>query len=305
MGPIGVGSDGGGSIRQPASFCGILGFKPSFGRIPCEPPSGTIGTFNAIGILARTTADVATALDVLAGEDEADWHSLPRPPGRYADALAGALRGVRVAWSPDLGYAAVDPVVREIAGAAARRFADELGCTVEEADPGWSDPADWFEILCMRMMAVGLRGYLGEWRELMDPALVEFIAGRGEIAAEDIADAAGERIDFQARSRRFFERFDLLLTPTMAVLPFATGVVRPARIAGRAVRGMQWTPFTYPFNANGYPAASVPGGWTADGLPVGLQIAGPFRDDALVLRACAAFEAVSAWRQRVPSVTSP
>jgi aspartyl-tRNA(Asn)/glutamyl-tRNA(Gln) amidotransferase subunit A len=301
MGPVGVGSDGGGSIRQPASFCGVVGLKPSFGRVPCGPPSGTIDVFNTSGIVARSTRDVAVLLDLIAGEDEEDWHSLPAPPVHYADVVDTGVSGLRVAWSGDLGYAPVDPEVAAVARAAAARF-EELGCVVDEADPGWDDPAEWFEILCMRMMAVGLRPRLEHWRDRMDPQLVAAIDRAQGITAEDLCAAAAGRLELQAHAREFFGRYDLLLTPTMSVRPFEVGLHSPAEVAGAPVEGMQWTPFTYPFNASGHPAASVPAGATPDGLPVGLQIVGGFRRDDVVLRACQAFESLAPWRSRRPAV---
>jgi aspartyl-tRNA(Asn)/glutamyl-tRNA(Gln) amidotransferase subunit A len=301
VGPLALGTDGGGSIRQPASFCGVLGFKASFGRVPCTPPSGTIDTFNAGGVLARTTRDAALALDVIAGEDEEDWFSLPMPAERHADGLDAGVRGLRVAWSEDLGYAPVVPEVAAIARAAALRFVD-LGCEVEAADPGWEDPAPWFEVLCMRMMGVGLKPQLERWRELMDPELVAAIGRSDGITAEALTEAARHRLELQSRARELFATYDLLLTPTMSVPAFEVGLHSPRDVAGRAVEGMQWTPFTFPFNASGHPAASVPAGWTADGLPVGLQIVGGFRRDRLVLRACQAFESAAPWRSRRPEL---
>ena len=303
LGPVAIGTDGGGSIRQPASFCGIVGLKPSFGRIPCGPPSGVIDVFNTSGILARNTRDVALVLDLLAGEDEEDWYSLPPPAAGYGESLDTGIAGARVAWSADLGYAPVDPEVAAIARAAALRFT-ELGCDIEQADPPWADPASWFEVICMRMMALGLRGYLAEWRDQMDPELVAAIGRAENVSVDALVDAARERLTLQAAARSFFSTYDLLLTPTMSVRPFELGLHSPVRIDGRPVQGMQWTPFTYPFNITGYPAASVPAGWTADGLPVGLQIVAGFRKDELVLRASHAFETLAPWHDRWPPVSA-
>ena len=297
--PLALGTDGGGSIRQPASFCGVLGFKASFGRVPCTPPSGTIDTFNAGGVIANRTRDAALALDVIAGEDEQDWFSLPADGESHEAGLDAGIRGLRVAFSEDLGYAPVLPEVAAIARAAALRFG-ELGCEVEAADPGWEDPAPWFEVLCMRMMGVGLRTQLEQWRESMDPELVAAIERSGGITAEALTDAARRRLELQRRAREFFATYDLLLTPTMSVPPFEVGLHSPRAVAGRPVEGMQWTPFTFPFNASGHPAASVPAGRTADGLPVGLQIVGGFRRDRLVLRACQSFESLAPWQSRRP-----
>jgi Asp-tRNA(Asn)/Glu-tRNA(Gln) amidotransferase A subunit family amidase len=299
LGPVGVGSDGGGSIRQPASFCGILGFKPSFGRIPCAPPSGAIDVFNTIGLVARTTADVALVLDVVAGADEEDWYSLPAQDVRYTRELAQGIAGTRVAWTPDLGFAAVEPEVAAIAEAAAERF-QELGCHVVEAHPHWEDPAEWFEDLCMRMMAASLREYRDRLGDRMDPDLAAAIEDSRALTIDALVSAGKRRIEFQAVAAEFFDSFDLLLTPTMAVEPFEVGLKQPRSIAGRTVQWMQWTPFTYPINIIGSPAASVPAGWTRQGLPVGLQIVGGLRQDSLVLRACQSFETLQPWHSRWP-----
>jgi aspartyl-tRNA(Asn)/glutamyl-tRNA(Gln) amidotransferase subunit A len=299
MGPVGVGSDGGGSIRQPASFCGILGFKPSFGRIPCAPPSGAIDVFNTIGFVARTTADVAVVLDAVAGADEEDWYSLPALDVRYTDGLAQGIAGARVAWTPDFGHAAVEPEVAATAEAAAERFQD-LGCHVVEAHPDWEDPAEWFEDLCMRMMAASLREYRDRLGDRMDPELVAAIEESQALTIDALVSAGKRRLEFQVAAAEFFGSFDLLLTPTMAVEPFEVGLKQPRSVAGRTVRWMQWTPFTYPVNIIGSPAASVPAGWTRHGLPVGLQIIGGLRQDSLVLRACQSFETLQPWHSRWP-----
>jgi aspartyl-tRNA(Asn)/glutamyl-tRNA(Gln) amidotransferase subunit A len=238
-------------------------------------------------------------LDVIVGEDERDWFSLPHPGIRYQDVLGAGVAGLRVAWSGDLGYAPVVPEVEAIARGAALRFA-ELGCGIDEPPELWPDPAPWFDVVCMQMMGVGLAPHVERWRAQADPDLVEHVARSRGLSAEAFAAAAQARIGLQRRAREVFATYDLLLTPTMAVPPFELGVHSPSTIAGRAVRGMQWTPFTFPFNATGQPAASVPAGWTADGLPVGLQIVAGFRRDDLVLRACRAFELIAPWAGRRP-----
>jgi aspartyl-tRNA(Asn)/glutamyl-tRNA(Gln) amidotransferase subunit A len=304
VGPMGLGTDGGGSIRQPASFCGVVGLKPSFGRVPCTPPTGTIDTFNATGVLTRTTRDAALLLDVIAGEDERDWFSLPAPGACYAELVDAGVSGLRAAWSGNLGYAAVVPEVEAIAHAAALRF-EELGCPVEAAPDLWPDPASWFEVLCMRMMGVGLAAHVEHWRHAVDPGLVDHVARSHGITAEAITEAAHARLQLQRLARKLFESYDLLLTPTMAVPPFPVRLHSPPTVNGKPVEGMQWTPFTFPVNAIGYPAASVPAGWTREGLPVGLQIVAGFRRDDLVLRACQALETAAPWASRWPAPKQP
>jgi aspartyl-tRNA(Asn)/glutamyl-tRNA(Gln) amidotransferase subunit A len=211
------------------------------------------------------------------------------------------LRGLRVAWSPDLGYAAVDPEVQRIAAAAARTFSD-LGCVVEEAAPGWTDPAELFHVLFYGLFGPTIEDLLPEWRDDLDPGLLWVLDLGRRYSAFDVGRALQQRIVLQDTARKFFERYDLLLTPTMTLPPFPVGISYPRQVAGQAVRGMQWTAFTFPFNLTGQPAASVPCGWTSAGLPVGLQVVGRAQDDASVLRASAAFERAAPWSARRPAL---
>jgi len=300
MGPIASGGDGGGSIRQPASFCGVFGIKPTLGLVPTVPPS-VAGTFVSEGPLSRTVRDGAMMLDAMAGFDPRDILSKPDQPHDFLAACDGAIEGLRVAWSATLGYAQVDPEVRAIAGRAALRF-EELGATVEEADPGWPDPWELFHTLFYALIGGEVDEWLPEWQGKLDPGL-ELIAEAGRsVTAFDISRAQRIRNDLQVQGAKFFERYDLLLTPTMTLPPFPVGINFPPEVGGQPVTGMQWTAFTFPFNLTGDPAASVPAGWTESGLPIGLQIVGPRWHDARVLRASAAFEALQPWAEKRPPV---
>jgi aspartyl-tRNA(Asn)/glutamyl-tRNA(Gln) amidotransferase subunit A len=300
MGPLATGGDGGGSIRQPASFCGVFGIKPTFGLAPMFPPS-VVDTFVSEGPLSRTVRDGELMLDVIAGDDPRDMFSAPKPDIDYVASCDGGIAGLRVAWSADLGYARVDPTVREITERAARRFA-ELGAHVEAADPGWPDPYQLFHTLFYGLVGADVDALLPQWRGLLDPGLERMAeAGRG-LSAFDVSRAQRVRNDLIATAAAFFERFDLLLTPTMTLPPFPVGSDFPPEVVGQPVTGMQWTAFTFPFNLTGHPAASVPAGWTADGLPIGLQVVGRRWRDDLVLRAGAAFEALQPWADRRPPV---
>jgi Asp-tRNA(Asn)/Glu-tRNA(Gln) amidotransferase A subunit family amidase len=300
MGPIATGGDGGGSIRQPASFCGVFGIKPTFGLVPLVPP-GINGSFASDGPLSRTVRDGAMMLDAIAGYDARDIFSAPVPEVSYLAACDGGIDGLRVAWSPDLGYAAVDPFVREITERAAKRFA-ELGAHVEEAAPGWPDPWELFHTLFYSQTAGTIDGHLPEWEGKIDPGLIRIWEAGRQVTAFDIARDQRKRVDMQVMAAEFFQRYDLLLTPTMTLPPFPVGINFPPEVGGQPVTGMQWTAFTFPFNLTGNPAASVPAGWTDDGLPIGLQIVGPRWHDPTVLRACAAYEAIQPWSHRHPPV---
>ncbi len=298
LGPLHVGTDGGGSIRIPASFAGIYGLKASFGRIPAYPASGA-WSLSHIGPMTRTVADAALMLQVAAGPDERDQTSLPAARVDYVKALAGGVKGLRVAWSDDLGFAdTVDPEVRDLCAKTAQAFRG-LGARVEQVRPGWPSPyACWSEIFCGGI-ATRMAPYLDRKSEI-DPGLYRIIENTLKNPPTTYVQAWFDRLAWWEHPRRLFEKYDLLLTPTIACPPFAIGLDNPTEIAGKAVPPYGWIPFTYPFNMTGQPAASVPCGFTRDGLPVGLQIVGRRFDDATVLRASAAFERARPWAQHRP-----
>ncbi len=298
LGPLAIGTDGGGSIRIPASFAGIFGHKPSFGRIPVHPPSAA-WSLSHIGPMTRTVADAALMLNVAAGPDERDQHSLPAERVDYVKALRGSLAGLRVAWSDDLGFAeALDPEVRAACAKAAGAFR-ELGCRLETVRPGWPSPREcWFEIFGGGI-AVRLAPYLDRKSEI-DPGLYRIIEQTLANPPTKYVQAWFDRLAWAQHPRVLFEKYDLLLTPTVACPPFRVGLDNPTEIGGQPVRPYAWVPFTYPFNMTGQPAASVPAGFTRDGLPIGLQIVGRRFDDAGVLRAAAAFERARPWADRRP-----
>jgi aspartyl-tRNA(Asn)/glutamyl-tRNA(Gln) amidotransferase subunit A len=300
LGPLHVGTDGGGSIRIPASFAGIYGFKASFGRVPVYPASGA-WSLSHIGPMTRTVADAALMLQVVAGPDERDQTSLPPQRVDYLKALGGGVKGLRVAWSEDLGYAvAVDPEVRDLCARAAKAFR-ELGCHVETVNPGWPSPQQcWGEIFCGGI-ATRMAPYLDRKSEI-DPGLYAIIEATLKNPPTKYVQAWFDRLAWWEHPRRLFETYDLLLTPTIACPPFAVGLDNPTQIAGTRVEPYAWIPFTFPFNMTGQPAASVPCGFTKDGLPVGLQIVGRRFDDVTVLRASAAFERARPWAQHRPPV---
>jgi aspartyl-tRNA(Asn)/glutamyl-tRNA(Gln) amidotransferase subunit A len=296
LGPLATGTDGAGSIRIPAAFCGIVGHKPSFGRVPVYPAPLDVAV---TGPMARTVRDAALLLDVMAGPDERDRFSLPDDGVDYLAACAGGVAGWRVAWSPDLGYAPVEPEVRTLAEAAARRFAD-LGAVVEEAHPGFTDPREIIELLFYGQVGAQVADLPPERRALLDPALLAVVDGLRDRSAFDYARMAMRRNELWQVARRFFERYDLLLTPAVATTAFPLGIEGPAEVAGQPVKRLGWTPFTFPFNLTGQPACTVPCGRTAAGLPVGLQIVGRRNDDTAVLRAAAAYEAAAPWAHEWP-----
>jgi aspartyl-tRNA(Asn)/glutamyl-tRNA(Gln) amidotransferase subunit A len=300
LGPLHIGTDGGGSIRIPASCAGIFGHKPSYGRIPTYPVSGA-WSLSHVGPLTRTVADAALMLTVCAGPDERDQYSLPGPRVDYVKALRGSLKGLRVAYADDLGFAdAVDPEVRAVCAKAARAFR-ELGCRLEEVRPGWPSPREaWGEIFCGGI-AARMAPYLDR-RGDIEPGLYRIIETALKNPPTKYVQGWFDRLAWWQHPRAFFEKYDLLLTPTIACPPFAVGLDNPTAIAGKSVEPYAWIPFTYPFNMTGQPASSVPCGFTRDGLPIGLQIVGRRFDDVTVLRASAAFERARPWAQHRPAL---
>jgi aspartyl-tRNA(Asn)/glutamyl-tRNA(Gln) amidotransferase subunit A len=283
---LSVGTDGGGSIRIPAGLSGVVGLKPTYGRVPLYPAS-PFGTLSHAGPMTRSVADAALMLDVLAQPDARDWSALPPPSASYAAGLDDGTRGLRVAYSPTLGYAAVDPQVAESVRRAVGVLAD-LGAEVDEVDPGFDDPVGAYHVLWFSGAAKVMQAFGDDALARIDPGLAEIAAEGREFTALDYLAATQVRVDLGARMGRFHERYDVLVTPTLPIPAFEAGVEVPAGSGLRRWTG--WTPFTYPFNLTQQPGLSVPCGLTAAGLPVGLQIVGPRHADALVLRVGHAYE---------------
>ena len=298
LGPIAQGTDGAGSIRIPCGFCGLYGLKPSWGRVP-QYPASVVELLSHAGPIARTVKDAAMMLTAMAGAHPMDRLSLPDTTD-YLSEMEGDIDGLRIAWSPDLGYARIDPDVQRVAAAAAARF-QELGSHVEEAHPGLPDPWDLADTIWAASFAGVFKDSLNEVRGLLDAGLVAVIdRGRGVSGAE-LATAYARRNDYYHGWREFMEAYDLFLSPTLPVTAFTAGNDHPGDIAGHPTSYLGWTAFTYPFNVTGQPAATVPAGFAGDGLPVGLQIVGRWRDDAGVLRASAALETIAPWTETRPA----
>jgi aspartyl-tRNA(Asn)/glutamyl-tRNA(Gln) amidotransferase subunit A len=241
--------------------------------------------------------DVALLLDVLAEPDPRDWTALPAAGGSFLDGLERGVGGVRVAFSANLGHVAVDREVADAVEAAARAFAD-LGAHVEAVDPGFPDPRETFDVL-WSAGAAGAAATLGDPpEELLDPGLAATVRAGRSRALLDYLEAMRRRDALGLRMSLFHRDWDLLLTPTLPLPAFAAGRELPEGSSGDG--WPSWTPFTYPFNLTQQPAASVPCGFTAGGLPIGLQIVGPRYGDALVLRAARAYEAAHPQRTLAP-----
>ena len=307
MGSLAIGSDGGGSVRIPSSFSGLFAMKASFGRVPlypgCRDPRypgvSSWESLEHIGPMTRTVEDSALMLSVIAsGPDDRDRHSLPGPEFNWLEAMKGDLKGAKVAFSPDWGFARVDPQVRKVTEAAVKVFGEKLGCEIEIAHPGFDNMEDAFWTLVFRDSDLrGMRAMM-ERGEITLPSLVAVL--KRPWTAEEFTDAHMARQDMVNKMWKFMRKYDFLLTPTLAVPPFELNIPGPSVIDGEPVGPAHWLSFTFPINMTGQPAATVPAGFTDDGLPVGLQIVGKHLDDVTVLKAAANFEAASPWKQYWP-----
>lgn len=305
MGPLAIGTDGGGSIRIPAAFSGVVGLKPAFGRVPAWPLS-PFGTVAHLGPMARTVADCALMLNVLAQPDARDWHALPwdgadwtqavaRHPSLWSKGLHALddedhpLAGMRVAFSPRLGYVKYVHEDVERAVAAAPLVLADLGANVEAVDPGFADHERLFALLWTSGAWNLLRKLPAEKLPLVDPGLRNAADHGSRYSLADHLDAAAERAALGAHMCRFHAEWDVLVTPTVAVPAFEVGRVEPHSAFANG-GWTWWTPFSYPFNLTQQPSISVPCGFTAAGLPVGLQIVGPMHREDVVLRVAHAYE---------------
>ena len=289
LGPLSVGTDGAGSVRIPAAFCGNFGLKPSFGRVPAYPLS-PFGSVAHLGPHTMSVADAALMMNVLAQPDARDWTSLPFDARDYRSGLDDGVRGLRIAYSPTLGYARnVHP---EVAAAVHRAVRDleSLGAIVEQIDPGIDDPLD----VCSGLWFLGAysvwSGLTPAQQVLCDPDFLAEAALGAQLSALQVQQLNQRRGALGTHLRQFMQGFDLIATPAVAVPAF---VARPAGHSPMdPAKMLGWTPFSYPFNLSQQPAASIPCGLTGDGLPIGLQLVGPMFGDALVLRACRAYESL-------------
>jgi len=306
MGPIAQGTDLGGSVRVPASFCGVLGLRPTPGLVPAYPKMLAWDTLSVTGPLARTVRDVALMLAALAGPDDRAPISYEVDTSHFARAVkAPSIKGWRIAWAPDLqGVLPVDGAVARVVEDATRVFRS-LGAKVEAASPDFSAMKEIVRgTRALTMTALEIEKVPG-WRERLQKDLVRDIDQGLTRSAQDVARAEVLRSALWHRVREFMATRDLLVLPTVAILPFPVEQLYPTEINGKTLDDYtEWFYLTYAMTLTGLPAMSVPCGFTPSGLPVGLQIVGRRRQDAAVLRAAAALEAAAPWGSRIPPVVS-
>ena len=294
---LALGTAGGGSLRIPASMTNLFGMKAHFGRVPVFPVSAT-PTLAHVGPITRTVRDSALLLQVVAGYDQRDPFSVRGAVPDFLAACDKPVKGLRIAWSPTLGYAKPLPEVVEIAERAARAF-EEMGCSLELVENVMDDPGDLWMAEFYAGVGTKLQNVLRDQPELIDNAVSDVLAGALDQTLEEYYAKVFARYDFREKMRQFFSKYDLLLTPTIPVPAPEVGVNVPPEVAGRNI--VSWVYYTYPFNLTGQPAASAPAGMTKDGLPVGLQIVGPMHGECEIFRAAAALEEARPWIGRRPT----
>lgn len=300
------GTDYGGSLRNPANFCNVVGLRPSIGCVPQWPIENAWDTLNVAGPIGRTVADVALLLSVLAGADRRDPLAIPLDGARFRERLERDVRKTRVAWSSDLGGLPLEPAVRT-AFEAQRAVLERLGCIVEDATPDVSGAEEAFQTLR------GVR-FAGAFGELLDrhpgafkDTIVANVAFGRALRADQIATAHKLQSQCFLRMATFFERFDVLVAPVNQVVPFAIEEPFPTAIDGVAMQGyMDWMRSCFLITVTGHPSISVPAAFTADGLPIGIQIVGRYREEWPLLQFAHAFEAATqAGRRRPAALVGP
>jgi aspartyl-tRNA(Asn)/glutamyl-tRNA(Gln) amidotransferase subunit A len=285
MGALHIGTDGGGSIRIPSAFSGIFGLKPTHGRVAAYPPS-PFSDVAHIGPMTRSAEDAALMLQIMAQPDRRDWQALTTQPPDYRSGLKDGVRGLRIGYSPDLGYAGVDPEVAQLVSDALRTL-EGMGAIIVPADLNLSSSQEPFRAYWCAGLSLLVSKLDPELRGKLDPGLLKAAAYGASLSLHSYLDMLSGRAPLCHTLSAAFGRFDLLVTPTMPLTAFTAGRECPEE---GNWDWRSWTPFTYPFNLSQQPAASVPCGLTKAGLPVGLQIVGPRLADALVLRAASAVQ---------------
>ncbi len=298
MVPAATGNDGGGSIRIPASFCNLFGLKPTFGRVPVYPRFPIFNGLHCEGFLTSCVEDTAFLLDFVKGYDVRDPTSLP-PDVSYYDAIKEEPKEVKFALSMDLGYATVDPEVEKVVRNAADKL-NKIG-SVEEVDIELQS----LEAELVKKVVLEVSVFLGEkideWKKVAYPPYLGFLNLAESMTFRDYIKIEHAKIEFWKLASKIFEKYDFLVTPTVAVLPFDIGEIGVYEIAGKPTTPIGWMPFTYPFNFTGQPAASIPAGFVKD-LPVGMQIVGKHHSEVELLRVCKAYQDTSDWRKRKPKI---
>jgi aspartyl-tRNA(Asn)/glutamyl-tRNA(Gln) amidotransferase subunit A len=307
LGPLAVGTDGGGSVRIPASCTGIVGLKPTLGRVPHPQSLDLFGNLSHIGPMTRTVSDAALMLDIMAGPDIGDPHSyglIKDDCQTFIGKNIKSLKGMKVAWCATFGNTEVDSEVIEIVKKSLKIF-DLFGCEIEEKVSNFESFEDFYLVLMYSNLAARLGQYVERYSKNIDPSLLYAIEKGNQYGAPDLQKAVYMRSQLFQNIQHLFKKYDLLVTPTLSspALEATHNALDPIAVNGKisgSLRGA-WYPYTHPFNMSGNPAISVPCGWTKDHLPVGLQIVGPWMNEKYVLLAAAAIEVDKPWSHKRPS----
>lgn len=301
LGPLAIGSDGGGSIRLPSSLCGIFGLKPTFGRIPQYPHFGiTWDTLDHYGPLVRYVEDAALLMDAIKGYYPFDKHSIHSEAESYLESLEQRPEKLKIGYSMDLGFIkALDPEIEHQVIKSSEKF-KKLGWNVQPIKIKLRRAELCFNTLVTSGFAYDLN--LKKYEDILDEDLVKMIRAGQTYSAKDVKRAEAQRKKIFESVTRLFQEIDILITPTTACTAFDLGLMYPPKINGRGVSPVGWMSFTFPFNLTGHPAATVPCGWSSDGLPIGMQIIGKRFNDLLVLQVSKAFQNLSPWQEKRPSL---
>ncbi|MFX0145852.1 MAG: amidase [Candidatus Hodarchaeota archaeon] len=301
LGPLALGNDGGGSIRIPAACCGVFGHKPSLGRVPVFPRIELHAkSYVHVGPLVRYVKDAALMLDAMKGPHDGDRYSLPDDKTSYLDNISNKPDKLKIGYSLDLGYAKIiDPDIEKSIINSSEKF-EKLGWSVENVKLKIKKPNTAFYTFYTADYAYDLKSKLKDWRDKIDPELIKMVDAGFGYTSFDVMRAMSQRTKLYETFYEYFKNYDILITPTIAIPPFELGIMYPPKINGKNVSPTAWMPFTFPFNLTGHPAASIPCGWTNEGLPIGMQIVGNRFNDLLVLQVSQAFEEIAPWQEKRP-----
>ncbi|MFX1446652.1 MAG: amidase [Promethearchaeota archaeon] len=311
LSPLAIGSDGGGSIRIPSCFCGTYGLKPTFGRVPQSTMLllGYLGTFVHKGPIVRYVKDAALLLDVIAGDHFSDRYSVPKPNYSYLEKLNDIPSKLKIGYSLDLGFAeALDPEVEKVVLDAIQKF-EQLNWSINKSEINIRNPESLFWTFWASGFGYTFKPFLKKWKDKMDPDFVELINIGLDYSTTDLKMAEIQRETIYINISRLFKDFDIIITPTVACPAFEIGksgiydremLKSDIIIDEKRVSLLGWLSFTYPFNISGHPAASVPCGWSNEGLPIGMQIVGKRFDELTILQVSRAFEKLVPWQDRRP-----
>ncbi|MFW9943063.1 MAG: amidase [Candidatus Thorarchaeota archaeon] len=304
LSPLALGSDGGGSIRIPSSLCGVYGLKPNFGRIPRDFKLISFYLLSHYGPIVRYVRDAALMLDAMKGPSDADKFSLQKTNINYVDIVKETPRKLKIGYSLDLGYAkAINPEVEKSVLEAVHKF-ENFDWQVEKANLRLKKSYQTVVTLVTTGYAYDFKPYLKDWKEKMTPSFLKMIEAGFNYTPQDLVKAEYVAMKFYEQFYEYFKEYDILITPTIAITAFELGKSFPEQIEGKSVSPAAWMPFTYPFNMSGHPAASIPCGWSSEGLPIGMQIVGRRFDEATVLQVSKAFEEIAPWQEKIPNIQS-